>query len=146
MYHGWSDAALPPLGAINYFDSVRTTVGEKQTREFMRLYMAPGVQHCGGGPGANAFGQSALRSDPQHDIHEALEQWVEKGAAPDRIIATKFVNPADHSKGAAMTRPLCPYPQFAKYKGTGETNDAANFECAQGAAKPSADPSSTIRH
>jgi TonB family protein len=97
------------------------------------------VQHCNGGPGANAFGQSAIPSDAQHDIHEALEQWVEKGTAPDRIIASKFVNPLDHSKGVAMTRPLCPYPQYAKYKGEGDSNDAANFECAQGAAKASVD-------
>jgi feruloyl esterase len=139
MYHGWSDAALPPRGAINYFESVQAALGRQQTDAFMRLYMAPGVQHCGGGPGANAFGQSALRSDPQHDIHEALEQWVEKDTAPERIIATKFVNPADHSKGAAMTRPLCPYPQFAKYKGTGDTSDAANFECAQRVVRASAE-------
>ena len=57
---------------------------------------------------------------------------MEKGTAPDRIIATKFVNPADHSKGVTMTRPLCPYPQIAKYKGSGDTNDAANFDCTLG--------------
>jgi len=129
MYHGWSDAALPPLGAIQYFEEVRAALGRQQTDAFMRLYMAPGVQHCGGGPGANSFGQDGIPSDAQHDIHEALEQWVEKGTAPDRIIASKFSDPADHSKGVAMTRPLCPYPQFAKYKGSGDTNDAANFAC-----------------
>ncbi|HET9839887.1 MAG TPA: TonB family protein [Candidatus Angelobacter sp.] len=141
IYHGWSDAALPPLGAINYFESVQAALGRQQTDAFMRLYMAPGVQHCGGGPGANAFGQSAIPSDPQHDIHEALEQWVEKGTAPDRIIASKFVNPLDHSKGVSMTRPLCSYPQFAKYKGTGDSNDAGNFECVPRTAKASSDDS-----
>ena len=131
MYHGWSDAALPPLGAIKYYSSVQAALGQQQTNAFMRLYMAPGVQHCGGGPGANSFGQSAAPSDAQHDIHEALEQWVEKGTAPDKIIATKYADD-DHSKGVKMARPLCPYPQSAKYKGTGDTNDAASFECAQG--------------
>ena len=129
MYHGWSDAALPPLGAIHYFESVQAALGRQQTDAFMRLYMAPGVQHCGGGPGANSFGQSAIASDPQHDVHEALEQWVENGKAPDRIIASKFVDPLDPAKGVAMTRPLCPYPQSAKYNGTGDTSDAANFTC-----------------
>ncbi len=141
MYHGWSDAALPPVGAINYFESVQAALGAQQTEAFMRLYMAPGVQHCGGGPGANAFGQSAIPSDAQHDVHEAVEQWVEKGKAPDRLIATKFLDPADHAKGAAMTRPLCPWPQFATYKGTGDNNDAANFECVQRELKAADDTS-----
>jgi TonB family protein len=131
MYHGWSDAALPPLGAIKYFENVQAALGRQQTDAFMRLYMAPGMQHCGGGPGANSFGQGALTGGAQQDIHEVLQQWVEKGTAPDRIIASKFNDPADHSKGVAMTRPLCPYPQFAKYKGSGDTNNAANFACAQ---------------
>jgi TonB family protein len=139
MYHGWSDAALPPLGAINYFESVQAALGRQQTDAFMRLYMAPGVQHCGGGPGANSFGQDGVPSDAQHDVHEALEQWVEKGTAPDRIIASKFTDPRDHSKGVSMTRPLCPYPQYAKYKGSGDTNDAANFECVQRVLKAGAD-------
>ena len=142
MYHGWSDAALPPLGAINYFESVHAALGRQQTEAFMRLYVAPGVQHCGGGPGADSFGQSGLRTDAQHDLHEALEQWVEKGKAPDRIIATKFVDDKP-GKGVAMTRPLCPYPQFAKYKGTGDNKDAANFECVQGAVKASAEDPGT---
>jgi len=141
IYHGWSDAALPPLGAINYFESVQAALGRQQTDAFMRLYMAPGVQHCGGGPGADSFGQGAIPSDAQHDIHEAVEQWVEKGTGPDRIIASKFNDPADHSKGVAMTRPLCPYPQFAKYKGSGDSNDAANFECVQRGLKTGADGS-----
>jgi TonB family protein len=129
MYHGWSDAALPPLGAIEYYNSVQHTLGLRETDSFMRLFMAPGVQHCGGGPGANSFGQSGLPTDVLHDVNLALEQWVEKGTVPEKIIATKYVNPADHSQGVKMTRPLCPYPQSAKYKGTGDTNDAANFEC-----------------
>jgi len=140
MFHGWSDAALPPLGAVNYYSSVEAALGAPATAAFMRLYMAPGVQHCGGGPGANSFGQSAAPSDAQHDVHAALEQWVEKGAAPDKIIATKYVDD-DHTKGVKFTRPLCPYPQSAKYKGTGDTNDAASFECRQDAGQLRIEPS-----
>ncbi|MGC2694421.1 MAG: TonB family protein, partial [Candidatus Angelobacter sp.] len=131
MFHGWSDAALPPLGAVNYYNSVKTALGEAATAQFMRLYMAPGVQHCGGGPGPNTFGQWSPAGDAQHDANQALEQWVEKGIAPDKIIARKFVDD-NRSKEVTMTRPLCPYPQSAKYKGSGDTNDAANFECVRG--------------
>jgi TonB family protein len=86
------------------------------------------MQHCGGGPGA----QFAPGVDADHDLNQALERWVEKGIAPDKVIATKFI--ADEpQKGVAMTRPLCPYPQSAIYKGTSDTNDAANFECTHDA-------------
>ncbi len=131
VYHGWSDAALPPLGAVNYYNSVEAALGAQATASFMRLFMAPGMQHCTGGPGANSFGQFAPAGDAQHDLSQALEQWVEKGTAPDKIVATKYVDD-DHSKGVKFTRPLCPYPQSAKYKGTGDTNDAASFECVAG--------------
>lgn len=129
VYHGWSDAALPPQDAIHYWAEVGQAVGELETADFMRLFMVPGMQHCAGGPGANSFGQFGPLGDPQHDVRAALEQWVEKGLAPDRIIATKFVSDADHSQGIKMTRPLCPYSQVAKYVGKGDTNDAANFYC-----------------
>lgn len=132
VYHGWSDAALPPMGAVNYYNSVEAALGTQATASFMRLFMAPGMQHCIGGPGANSFGQFAPAGDAQHDLYQALEQWVEKGTAPDKLIATKHVSEADPSRGVKMTRPLCPYQQSAKYKGTGDTNDAANFECVAG--------------
>jgi len=107
-------------------------MGARDTGQFVRLFMVPGMQHCGGGPGPNSFGQlgpGTALPDPQHSIYAALEQWVEKGIAPERIVATKY-NGADPSAGTKMTRPLCPYPQVAKYKGTGDTNDEANFVCA----------------
>ena len=129
VYHGWSDAALPPQAAINYYSSVKAALGTPATDSFMRLYMVPGMQHCQGGPGATSFGQLAPESDAQHDIYQALEQWVEKGRTPDKLIATKYLSEMDHSKGVKMTRPLCPYPQSAAYKGTGDTNDAASFAC-----------------
>jgi feruloyl esterase len=92
--------------------------------------MVPGMGHCGGGPGPNQFGQTGGDGDADHDVVVALEQWVEKGLAPERIIATKYVE-NDRTKGIAMTRPLCVFPKAAKYVGTGDTNDASNFICAE---------------
>ncbi len=132
IYHGWSDSALPPAGAITYYNSVELGLGRELTDKFVRLYMLPGMQHCGGGPGPNFFGQPGTPSDPQHDIYAALEQWVEKGTAPDKIIATKYANVPGAAPELKMSRPLCPYPQVAKYKGTGDTNNESNFICAQG--------------
>jgi feruloyl esterase len=126
LYHGWSDAAIPPVATINYYNRVMTTMGEKQADAFTRLYMVPGMQHCGGGPGPDNFGQGTVaHTDPDHDVDAALERWVEKGVAPGPIVASK-------NKGAEVvrTRPLCPFPQEAKYKGMGNTDDAANFTCA----------------
>ncbi|MFZ0959660.1 MAG: tannase/feruloyl esterase family alpha/beta hydrolase [Terriglobia bacterium] len=128
QYHGWGDAAIPPQGSVDYFQSVQKTMGK--TRDFYRLFMVPTMSHCAGGPGATIFGNAGEppEEDADHDVVLALDQWVEKGVAPDRITATGFVdnNPA---KGVAMTHPLCPYPQVAHYKGTGDTKDAANFVC-----------------
>jgi hypothetical protein len=139
LYNGWSEPAVPALVTTNQYDSIVAKLGSQDTENFVRLYMAPGMQHCYGGPGPNFFGQFDLsllgpnppstNMDPQHNISSALEQWLEKGVAPGPIIATKFVNDLDPSQGVKMTRPLCPYPQIAKYKGTGDTNDAANFVC-----------------
>lgn len=75
--------------------------------------------------------KARIPADPEHNIRLALQQWVEKGVAPDKVIATKFANQAG-TPSIKMTRPLCPYPQAAKYKGTGDSNDASNFECAKG--------------
>ena len=105
---------------------------DAQTAEsFVRLYMVPGMQHCFPGPGPNSFGQTGhiTAKGTVYGIYDALEQWVEKSAAPGDIIATKYLDD-DVTKGVQMTRPLCPYPQIAKYKGEGDTNDSANFVCA----------------
>jgi len=106
-------------------------MGGKERDAFVRLYMMPGVQHCAGGPGPVSFGQypGADGKDAQHNVELALEQWVEKGIAPGAMIATKYVDD-DPGKGVKMTRPLCPYPQVAKYKSTGDSNDAGSFVCA----------------
>lgn len=130
LYHGWSDAALPPVNTINYFQSVVAKMGQRESGSFVRLFMVPGLQHCGGGPGPNAFGAfvTAARSDPQHDMSLALERWVEQGIGPDRIIASKRQG-LDPKSPVTRTRPLCPFPQVARYRGSGSTDAAANFAC-----------------
>ncbi|HEV2274290.1 MAG TPA: tannase/feruloyl esterase family alpha/beta hydrolase [Acidobacteriaceae bacterium] len=131
LYHGWNDPAISPLNSVGYYESVVSTLGAPAAEKFVRLYMAPGMQHCAGGPGANVFGQGDgdPKSDAGHDIFAALQQWVEKGPAPSSIIATKYVED-DPAKGVQMTRPLCPYPEAAKYLGTGDSASAASFACS----------------
>ncbi len=119
-YHGFSDPDITPINSINYYESVTKVMGKgrhglRQTQEFYRLFMVPGMQHCSGGPGTDRF-----------DALTALEQWVEVGVAPGRIIASHVENGV-----TTMTRPLCPYPQQATYEGEGDTNDAANFACTR---------------
>ena len=112
LYHGWNDPGIPPGNTINYYSSVLTKMGPKQDG-WLGLYMVPGMEHCRGGPGPN-----------QINWMGALERWRESGAAPAQIIASHVTN-----NRIDMTRPLCPYPQEAVYKGVGSTNDAANFSC-----------------
>jgi feruloyl esterase len=133
LYHGWNDAALPPINTINYYQSVSAKLGGRRTQGFVRLFMAPGMQHCAGGPGPDGFGQMvtptpSAKSDPQHDLTLALERWVEQGVAPDQVIASKRQGSSPQVP-ALRTRPLCPYPLVARYKGIGSTDDAANFKC-----------------
>jgi tannase/feruloyl esterase len=135
LYHGWNDPAISALNTINYFTEMQSKMGGNETEAFARLYMVPGMQHCQDGPGPDSFGQSpAGASDPQYNIELALEQWVEKGIAPTAIIASKFgstrPDPTDPARPAQITRPLCPFPKIAKYQGSGDTNDAANFSCS----------------
>jgi feruloyl esterase len=112
QYHGWSDPDITPLNSINYYDSVQKTMGPG-TKDFYLLYMVPGMQHCSGGPGATTF-----------DMLTPLDHWANEGDAPESILASKAANGA-----LIRTRPLCPYPQEATWKGTGSTDDAANFVC-----------------
>jgi feruloyl esterase len=112
MYHGWNDTAIAAENSVIYYSSVLKKMGAKQD-DWYRLFMVPGMQHCGGGPGPNQFNAMA-----------ALERWRESGAAPEMLLATHVTGP-----NVDMTRPLCPYPQVAVYKGTGSINDAANFSC-----------------
>jgi feruloyl esterase len=131
LYHGWSDAALPPTATVEYFRDAAAKLGER-ANETIRLYMVPGMQHCGGGPGADSFGAapavSPVDADPSRNMTAALERWVEHGTAPSSIVATKY-NADGPSSGVKFTRPLCPYPLVAAYKGSGSTADAASFSC-----------------
>lgn len=131
LYHGWDDPAISPLNTIYYFKAVMNAMGKQKTDSFLRLYMVPGMEHCVGGPGANSFGQLLRKTvkGPEYGVFTALEQWVERGTSPNEVIATKYVGDSPE-KGVKMTRPLCAYPQIAKYKGNGDTNDAANFVCS----------------
>lgn len=133
-YHGAADPLIPAQNGVDYYETVvAAQKGLERTQGFYRTFLVPGLYHCAGGPGPIAFGTSepapASQLDADHDVIRSLERWVEQGAAPSKIIATKYVdnNPA---KGIALQRPLCPYPQVAKYKGSGDMNDAANFTCA----------------
>jgi hypothetical protein len=111
IWHGWSDAALSALATIKYYDQVKAR--DPQADDYVRLFMLPGVLHCAGGPG------------PDHaDWVSVIDDWL-NGTPPDRIIARKISN------GMARTRPLCPYPQEAVYKGRGSTDDADNFACGR---------------
>jgi feruloyl esterase len=113
QYHGWTDQQVMPQNSIDYYSSVVRVIGDAaRTADSYRLFMAPGMNHCGGGEGPNKF-----------DVLDALAQWVEKGKAPDSVLASR------NEGNASRTRPLCPYPQVAVYKGTGSTDDAANFAC-----------------
>jgi len=100
-----------------------------ETQRFFRLFLVPGMYHCAGGPGANVFNGVSNQgnpTDPDHDILSALDLWVASHQAPDQIIASNQTNGSIN-----FTRPLCPYPQNARYKGTGSTSDATNFVCSQ---------------
>jgi hypothetical protein len=125
MYHGWNDPAISPWNSIHYYQSVQQTMGVSQTSTFLRLYMAPGVEHCVGGPGPDFFGQLGVPTEKGQGLLDVLETWVEDHTPPTGVIATKY----DHDQQPAMTRPLCPYPELAKYNGSGETNRAASFSC-----------------
>ncbi len=112
MYHGWNDAGISPNNSVNYYESVQKKMGGKQDNWY-RLYMVPGMGHCGGGNAPNQF-----------NMMGALERWRESSKAPDQILAERVNN-----NKVDMTRPLCPFPQVAVYSGVGSTNDAANFSC-----------------
>jgi feruloyl esterase len=138
QFHGWADAAISPFGSIEYYEQVRSFLSkypDARSRggavpDFYRLFMVPGMGHCGGGIGPNSFGNDRNRfgGDPERDVITALDRWVEKGVAPERLIGTGNVS---GDPATTMTRPLCPYPQVARYNGSGDSNQAASFTCTQ---------------
>jgi pimeloyl-ACP methyl ester carboxylesterase len=115
MYHGWSDPGIPPGYSPEYYKNVLAKTKVKNLRDAVRLFMVPGMGHCGGGDGTSTF-----------DMLAALDQWVEKGKAPDQIPASRVKDGVTD-----RTRPLCPYPQVATYKGSGSIDEAANFVCRE---------------
>jgi hypothetical protein len=133
LYHGWNDPAIPPGNTVAYYESVQKKMGAQPTASFARLYMAPGVEHCVGGPGPSSFGQLGIPTakGSTFGLFDALEDWVEKDSPPGEIVATKYATGENGTRKVVMTRPLCAYPQVPKYHGTGDTNDAVSFTCAQ---------------
>jgi feruloyl esterase len=114
LYHGWADPGPAPENTIDYYDAVNRKLGGKQD-DWMRLFLMPGVGHCGGGVGPD-----------QADFLGALERWKEQGTAPGQIVATR---PAGRNGATPMSRPLCPHPQVARHTGSGSTDEARNFAC-----------------
>ena len=112
MTYGWADTILQPMMGVNYYEAVLARNG-RSTTDFARLFMMPGVAHCGGGIGPDRI-----------DAVTAVIDWVEKGKAPDSLLASKVANGS-----VVRTRPLCPYPQVARYTGQGSIDDATNFRC-----------------
>jgi feruloyl esterase len=121
QYHGWSDPLISPFNSVDYYESVLASFGASKDRvaavrtvqQFYRLFMVPGMNHCRGGDGTDNF-----------DALTALERWVEESRVPQRLEASKQVDGR-----IVRTRPLCPYPQVARYRGTGSTDDAASYDC-----------------
>ena len=138
LYHGWSDQALQPRLTIDYYQRIQAAVGADAAAKFVVLYMVPGMAHVFAGDGPNAFGQAmapAASASAANNIGSALIAWVEKGEAPGPIVAGKYNNdfkavlvPEDMT--AVRTRPLCLYPQVARFSGKGSIEDAKNFSCS----------------
>jgi feruloyl esterase len=126
-YHGAMDEIVPPGLTIGIHEFARNTFKER-TGDFYRLFVVPGMQHCSRGEAPNEFGQAFAIDPPQvdaeHDALTAIVDWVEKGKAPNQLIASRVIDGR-----VTMTRPLCPYPQRARYVGTGSTSEAKNFVC-----------------
>jgi feruloyl esterase len=146
QYHGWGDAAIAPRDSIDFYEKVKAFLEQYpdprasnpgDVAAFYRLFMVPGMQHCGGGPGPVNFGNdditalTAAPDDADHDVLLALDRWVTQGIAPEKLIGTgeSGADPKTGVGGTKLSRPLCPYPAVAHYKGQGDTNAAENFDC-----------------
>jgi feruloyl esterase len=135
IYHGWADSIVNPLGTVAFYETLaKAQGGADKLQGAARLFLLPGVEHCGsgGGDGPDAVGSEhglpAPEGDADHDVLAALAQWVETGTAPEKLIATKYQGD-DPTKRIVMQRPACPYPKKARYAGSGDTNAAASFVC-----------------
>lgn len=141
LYAGWADPLIPSQSSINYFNALVSSYGGThyatalpKTQKFVRLFMAPGMWHCNGGPGPNSFGGAIQQPPPtydaQNDLLTSLTQWVEKGVAPNAVIATKYNNDIPQL-GIIARRPICSYPKIPVYAGTGDPSLAESFTCAE---------------
>jgi Tannase and feruloyl esterase len=121
LYQGWNDVSASPEATIAYYESIETSLAAEPnplaigTPDFARLFLVPGMEHCGGGPGT-----------PEFDAQRAIEDWVERGIAPDRIEAARAENDI-----VVRTRPVCPYPETARYRGSGNSDRSGSFVCSQ---------------
>jgi len=113
IYQGWGDMNVAPKSTVAYYENLMKTLGQKQVDDSVRLFFAPGMAHCGGGDGPNVF-----------DALTPLEEWREQGKAPASIIATQWT-----LGKLVRSRPLCPFPQVARYRGAGEIDEAPYFVC-----------------
>jgi hypothetical protein len=124
LSHGWTDGLIPANNTLRFYNGLRPTLSDQQANDQLRLYMVPGMDHCSGGEGASQF-----------DTLGTIDAWASTGKAPDRLIATRptVAGGPPGAPAAAprepMTRPLCPYPLYARYKGAGDPNDPASFQC-----------------
>ena len=113
LWHGWTDGLIPAQNTIDYYEKVSAAMGAERANDSVRLFMAPGVDHCAGGEGTFEI-----------DALGALDAWVESGKAPEQLVASRPL-----AGGASRTRPLCPFPHVARYRGQGSTDQASNFAC-----------------
>jgi hypothetical protein len=120
-WHGWSDSLVTPLYSIERYNVIKAAMDARMidTDSFYKLYMVPGVSHCRGGTGWGVV-----------DWVTPLVNWVEKGIEPGALIGTRPANP-NFGWTTTRTRPVCPYPQVARYLGTGSIDDTANFNCVK---------------
>lgn len=114
LTHGWSDGLIPAQSTVNFHESLVKSIGRSRAQKGVRLFMAPGMAHCAGGSGPSAI-----------DYLGTLEQWMDSGKAPERLIASNLPNQP------ARSRPLCPHPQVAKYQGSGSIDEERNFSCGK---------------
>src|SRR5262249_23646139 len=123
IWHGWADAAAMPQFTVDFYETLaKKSGGITATQDFARLFMVPGMDHCGvqtDGPGISRTGIDPLT---------ALEQWVEEGKAPSKLIATKTASAGNQT---LWRRPVCAYPKVARYRGDGDPTDASSFTCTE---------------
>jgi feruloyl esterase len=137
LYHGWNDPAISAFGTIEYVQQVEKTMGPGEARKFVRLFLVPGMQHCGGGPGPVDFGQFGFGPQPElndaaHNITAALMGWVEGGQAPEQVVSRGIVDGPGDAKDRIFSQPICAYPKEARYSGKGDRRLAASYTCAGG--------------